>query len=214
MSETYTLAAEPRTITGKKVGALRRAGLVPAVIYGAKIQPIHLQVPYRPLEITLAKAGGTHLIDVTIAGQTQTVLARVVQRDVIRGDIMHVDFIAIDRTIKIAAEVPVHLVGESPAVLARQGVVQHDLQTLSIEALPGDLVDQVVVDLAMLKNYGDHITVADLVLPAGIVVLADKDVVVARIVGQKAVTEEMGDVPVSAEVEVISRGKADEEEGA
>jgi large subunit ribosomal protein L25 len=212
VAETYTLDAQSRGVTGKKVGQLRTQGLVPAVIYGAKIQPIHVQIPYRALEITLGKAGGTHLIDVNVDGTVQTVLARAVQRDVIKGSILHVDFLAIDKTSKITTEIPVHLIGESPAVQTRQGIVQHELMAIEVEALPADLIDQVSVDLAALKSFGDVITVGDLSLPAGVTALADAETVIARIVAQKVVEEVLTDAPVSAEVEVISKGKADEEE--
>ncbi|MDZ4771056.1 MAG: 50S ribosomal protein L25 [Chloroflexota bacterium] len=213
MADTYTLDAQSRTVTGKKVGQLRVQGLVPAVIYGAKIQPIHLQVPYRALELTLRKAGGTNLIDVNIDGSVQTVLARSVQRDVIRGSILHVDFLAIDKSVKIATDIPVHLVGESPAVNNRQGVLQHDLMVLHVEALPGDLIDQVTIDISNLKLYGDHITVADLKLPSGVTALVEPSAVIVRIVGAKIVSEDGLDAaPVVAEVEVISKGKIDEDE--
>jgi len=213
VADTYTLDAQSRTVTGKKVGQLRVQGLVPAVIYGAKIQPIHLQVPYRALELTLRKAGGTNLIDVNIDGSVQTVLARSVQRDVIRGSILHVDFLAIDKSVKIATDIPVHLVGESPAVNNRQGVLQHDLMVLHVEALPGDLIDQVTIDISNLKLYGDHITVADLKLPSGVTALVEPSAVIVRIVGAKIVSEDGLDAaPVVAEVEVISKGKIDEDE--
>ena len=64
MAETFTLEAQARTVTGKKVGALRRAGLVPAVVYGSKIEAFNVQIPYRELQATLYKAGGTPLINI------------------------------------------------------------------------------------------------------------------------------------------------------
>ena len=84
MAKTYELEAQPRTIIGKKVNRLRREGLVPISVYGKKIDSINLQVPYRPLQVTLSHAGGTHLINLNVEGKMTTVLAREVQRDPVR----------------------------------------------------------------------------------------------------------------------------------
>src|SRR5579871_3315396 len=78
VAETYSLEAESRALVGKKVHQLRVKGLVPAVIYGARVEPINVQIPYRPLEVALLKAGGTHLINVNFDGKTQSVITRAV----------------------------------------------------------------------------------------------------------------------------------------
>lgn len=214
MAETYTIDAQARTITGKKVSQLRTQGLVPAIIYGTKIEPISVQIPYRALELTLLKAGGTHLIDVNVDGTPQTVLARSVQRDVIKGTILHVDFLAIDKTVKIITQIPVHFVGESPVVTSRIGVIQHDLNTLHIEALPGDLIDHVDVDISGLASIGDTVHVKDLTLPSGVTVQEDAEMVVVRVAAPRVVVEEepTDTEAAASEPEVISKGKADEEE--
>lgn len=214
MAETYTIDAQARTITGKKVSQLRTQGLVPAVIYGTKIDPISVQIPYRALELTLLKAGGTHLIDVNVDGTAQTVLARSVQRDVIKGTILHVDFLAIDKSVKITTQVPVHFVGESPVATTKVGNIQHDLNTLHIEALPSDLIDHVDVDITSLANIGDTVHVKDLTLPKGVTVLEDAEAVVVRVAAPRAVVEEetLDTEGAAAEPEVISKGKSDEED--
>ncbi|MBL8133828.1 MAG: 50S ribosomal protein L25 [Anaerolineae bacterium] len=212
MSETYILAANTRTVTGKKVGQIRRQGFVPAVIYGAKVQPTHLQIAYRELETTLLKAGGTHLIDVNVDGAVQTVLARSVQRDVLKGTIIHVDFLAIDKSVKITTEVPLHFVGESPAVAARMGVVQPDMQTIVIEALPMDLIDGVDVDVSGLSEIGSVVHVRELVLPSGVTARADADTVVVRIVPLRIVSdvEETTSEEGSSEPELVERKRGDD----
>ncbi|MCK6579676.1 MAG: 50S ribosomal protein L25 [Anaerolineae bacterium] len=212
MSKTYTLAANPRTVTGKKVGQIRRQGLVPAVIYGAKVQPTHLQIAYRDLETTLLKAGGTHLIDVNVDGAVQTVLARSVQRDVLKGTIIHVDFLAIDKSTKITTEVPLHFVGESPAVAARMGVVQSDMQTIEIEALPMDLIDGVNVDVSGLTEVGSVVHVRELVLPSGVTARADADAVVVRIVPLRIISdiEETSSEEGASEPELVERKRGED----
>ena len=91
MAELF-VEAEPRTITGKKVSQLRANGLVPVTVYGSKVEPMSLQIPYRPLQVVLMKAGGTSLIDIKVNGETHTVLAREVQRDVLKGTILHAEW--------------------------------------------------------------------------------------------------------------------------
>ncbi len=212
MAETYTLEAQPRTIIGKKVSQLRRQGLVPAVIYGAKIQPIQVQVPYRALELMLRKAGGTHLIQIDLGSSQQTVLTREVKRSILRGEIEHVDFFAVDMATKIRTEVPVHLVGESPAVQRSQGVILNGIQTLEVEALPGDLVDRIDVDIAALVNINDAIFVRDLKVSDTIHILTDGDEMLVRVTVQQVVEDLPEGEVTSVEPEVIKKGKEEEAE--
>ncbi|HYO88450.1 MAG TPA: 50S ribosomal protein L25 [Candidatus Limnocylindrales bacterium] len=214
MAETYTLEAQARTITGKKVSQLRRDGLVPAVVYGSKIDAFNVQIPYRALQLTLLKAGGTNLINVMVDGNATPVLAREVQRSVLRGEIMHVDFLAVDMTQTIRAEIPVHLIGESPAVKNGLGVLVQLAQTLVIEALPADLINRVNVDISTLKNVNDAIHVSDLDLGGKVTIIGEDDEMLVRITIQEEETEEEAGEGegTSAEPEVILKGKIEEDE--
>ncbi|MBZ0282165.1 MAG: 50S ribosomal protein L25 [Anaerolineae bacterium] len=215
MAEIYVLEAQPRSVVGKKVSRVRREGLVPAVIYGPKIEPVTVQIPYRPLQLTLLKAGGTHLIDIKSDGKTHTVLARDVQRDILRGDIMHVDFFAVDLKAKISIDVPLHYVNESPAVAAKKGVLLTGPTVLTIETLPSHLLDRIDVDVSVLAEVGDSIHVRDIKLDADITVLNDPDEMIARISQSSAARSEEAEEAEAAiaEVEIIKKGKTDEEEG-
>ncbi|MEO8393159.1 MAG: 50S ribosomal protein L25 [Chloroflexota bacterium] len=214
MADIYSLEAQSRTVVGKKVHKLRVQGLVPVIIYGARVEPITLQVAYRPLEVTLRDAGGTHLINVNFDGKTQSVITRDVQRDILRGTIIHVDFLAVDASTRITAEVQIHLVGESSAVNTRIGQLLQQTQTLSIEAVPADLIDSVEVDISILVAIGDAIHIRDLKLNPNIIINNNPDDLVVRINPLREVTEESiaAEGGVAAEPEVISKGKADEEE--
>ncbi len=216
MAQNYTLEAQPRAVTGKKVSQLRTQGLVPAVVYGPRQTPVHVQIPYRPLQLALMQAGGTHLIDLRVADNMYTVIAREVQRDVLRGDILHVDFFAVDEASTIRVEVPVHFTGESPAVLARKGILITGLTMLSIETLPSKLVDRIDIDLSSLVEVGDAVHVRDVKVDAGITILNDPDEMIARISqtpAARAAEEEAEEAEASpAEVEIIQKGKIEEEE--
>ena len=213
----YTFEAQPRTVVGKKVRQLRNQGLVPIVVYGPKVEPVNLQVPYRQLEVVLMKAGGTNLIDVSVAGKTQTVIAREVQRDILKGTILHADFFAISEDETIRTEVHVTYVGESPMIASREGILLPGTSTLSIETLPRHLMDHIDIDLSTLKEIGAAIHVRDLDLGENIKILNDPDEMLVRIVqpaaaraAEEAEAEE--GAAMGGEVEVIGRGKRDDED--
>ncbi len=217
MAEKFVIEAQSREIVGKKVSQLRRQGIVPVTVYGPKAQPVNLQVPYRPLQVALMKAGGTNLIEINVNGKSTPVLAREVQRDILRNDIMHVDFFAVDMTAKITIDVPLHFVGESPAVASKKGILVTGPTTISIETLPSHLINSVEVDVANLNEVGDSIHVRDLKLDAEITILNDPDEMIARISQPAAARSEEDAAAEEAaegvgEVEIIKKGKADEEE--
>lgn len=219
MAEKYVIEAQSREIVGKKVSQLRRQGIVPVTVYGPKAQPVNLQVPYRPLQVALMKAGGTNLIEINVNGKTTPVLAREVQRDILRNDIMHVDFFAVDMTAKITIDVPLHFVGESPAVSSKKGILVTGPTTISIETLPSHLINSVEIDISQLNEVGDSIHVRDLKLDAEITILNDPDEMIARISQPAAARSEEDAAAEEAaegmgEVEIIKKGKSDEEEEA
>lgn len=215
MAETYSIEAQVRTVFGKKCGALRRQGLVPGVVYGPKITPIHIQIPERPLQVTLLKAGGTNLINLSVDGKTHSVLAREVQRHVIRGNVLHIDFLAVDMAAKIRTTVPLRFVNESPAVIARLGTQVTGASNVEIESLPGDLPDHIAIDMSALLNVNDSIHVRDLALGNRIEIVSEPDEMIVRIAAlttQEEVDEATEEEEVSTEPEVITRGKKEEEE--
>jgi large subunit ribosomal protein L25 len=211
----FSLDAQPRQITGKKVSQLRNKGLVPATVYGPKTAPINVQVPYRALEVTLMKAGGTNLIDLTVDGTTHSVLTRAVQRDVLKRTILHVDFFAVDLTAKIRTEIPFHLVGESPVVAQKRGILITGANSVSVEILPSQLINFIEIDLSKLKNVGDTISIGDLQLGEGILIMDEPEEMIARIVQTSAARseEELEDsIVTNVEPEVIHKGKQEEED--
>ncbi len=179
----FAITAEKRTVIGKKVGQLRRQGWIPATIYGPSIEAVTVQFPYRELEKLLLQAGGTNLIDITIdGGETYPVLAREVQRDVIRRDILHVDFLAVDVNKRIRAEVPVVYEGTSPLVASRKGIMLTGPNTLTMEMLPGKLKDRYILDVSILDELGATINVKDLPPEEGVTIINDPEEMLARIV--------------------------------
>ncbi|MCS6869892.1 MAG: 50S ribosomal protein L25 [Anaerolineae bacterium] len=211
MAETYTLEAEPRTIIGKQVKQLRRAGRIPAVIYGLG-EVIPITCSQRALETVLQKAGGTHLVRVAVNGKTYDTLVREVQRDVIRRDILHVDFLRVDLARKLRTQVSILLTNVPK--LAADLMLTHPIVSVEIECLPTNIPDHIEVDASRLQTLGAKLTVADLPVLEGVEYLADPHEVIARVelLTGTTVEETAEESTTMAEPEVIERGKKQEEE--
>jgi large subunit ribosomal protein L25 len=207
------IKAQKRTVIGKQVKALRREGRVPAVIYGAGLEPTAIELQSREAEKALARVSGATLLDLDLEGTTHKVLVREVQRHSIRRDIRHVDFLKVAMDQLIRAEVPIELDGEAPAVRTLGGVLVTGVQAVEVEALPADLPDRITVSIEHLEKIDDKISVGDLSLGKGVRVLTPAEDVVARVIYQMAeVLEEPKEaVAVAAEPEVITRKKEEEE---
>lgn len=178
MSETLTIAAEPRTVTGKQVKQLRRDGLVPAVIYGQQ-SPVNIQLERTLLYRVLRRASTTQLVNIEFEGKVRTVLAREIQQHATRGDLIHVDFLEVNMKETITSEAAVEIVGEPGDALKGLGTVVPLLHVVEIECLPGDLISEIQVDASAIQDAEDIIYVSDLRVPDGVTILADPETVVA-----------------------------------
>lgn len=205
--EQIVLDAELRSIAGKAVRHLRRAGNVPAVIYGHRTEPISLQVRERALRQVLRMAGTNRLITLNIQGEQspRMVLVRELQRDALSRNLLHVDFYEVVMTERISAELPIVLVGESRIVKSGAGVLFQGLDTIEIECLPADLPPDVRIDIATLTEVDQAILVRDLKLGEAIEVLTDPDEVIVKILPPEAEEVEEVAAPEAAEVEVVGR---------
>jgi len=212
------LNAAPRKVIGKQVKALRRAGLVPANLYGRSVEPLALQVDAKSLNRVLVHAGTSRLITLNVEGRPGPLmaLAREIQREPITGSLYHLDLFAVSMTERIKLDVRIVLVGESPTVQRGEGVLVHALNTVEIECLPGDLIDSIRADISGLDKVDARLAVKDLSVPAGVQILADPDetvVLVSLIREEKAEEVVVPTGEAAAEVEVIEKGKKEEEEG-
>jgi len=163
--------------------------LTPAVIYGAS-EPVSVQLDTLDLFRILRKSGGSSLIDVQIGDQTRTVLARDIQQHVTRGDVMHVDFLEVDLKAVIAGEAELIAIGISDAMAEGSGTINFAMRTIDIEALPEALVSEIEVDISLIETTDDVITVADIKVPEGVVLLAELDATIASFVFDRAAVEE------------------------
>jgi large subunit ribosomal protein L25 len=202
-----TLKAEIRPGTGKGVARkLRAAGKVPGVVYGRGLDPVAVAV--ERLALTRAfktESGRNVLIDLEVGTDTHLTLARELQRDPVRGTLLHVDFLKIARDVAIEVDVPIHIVGESPGV-KEGGVIEHHLWSIRVSCLPGNVPERLDADISRLV-IGDMLRVADLKVPDGVTVLTDaNEAVLGVVVPQILKVEE----EVPAEEALVAEG----EEGA
>lgn len=208
-----TLTAElGRPIGSRSSGRLRVAGKIPGVVYGHGNDPVPVAVDARALRAVLnTEAGMNALITLEMDGARQLAMAKEVQRHPVRNTVTHIDFLAISRDEVITTDVPITLVGEPTELFRADGVVDHQLFNLTVNAKPGSIPNVVEIDISGLR-LGDSIRVGDVALPEG--VTTDADVEAAIVVGQgPQVTE--ADLVTEAEAEAAAVAAAEDSgEGA
>jgi len=196
-----------RTTGSRSSGRLRAAGKIPGVIYGHGTDPVSVAVDGRALRSALTTDAGLNaLLDLHADGTSHLTVARDIQRDPVRGTVIHVDFQIVRRDEVIAADVPVNLVGEALELHRSDGVVDHQLFTLTVHATPGRIPNDIEIDVSGLL-VGDTIRVGDITLPEG--VTTDVDPEAPIVVGQPPqVSEE--DLVTEAEAEAAATLEAEE----
>ena len=184
MAKAIQLKANPRSVSGTvEAKKARKAGLVPAVIYGRHLgKPQNLQLDARELKAALGKTTGEHvLVDLEITGGDKTLaLIQDVQHHALKRHIMHVDFHALHADEKMHTTVPVVAFGEASGVKNLGGILEQLLRSIQVECLPKDLPESIVVDVTALE-IGDAIHIKDLPLPAGVTALGNPETSVLHI---------------------------------
>lgn len=216
--EKVVLKATKRDVTGKQVKAMRREGRLPAVIYGRHLEPISISLEAHGAGLALSKVTASSLVTIDVDGKEYPALVRERQRDYIKGDLTHVDFLAVDMNEKLRTSVGLVFVGVSPAVKDYNGILVHNLERLEVECLPGDLPERINVDIAMLKQIGDLIRVRDVTVSDKIRILADPEETIAVVTiikeevtpGAAAAAEGVAAEAATPELSV-ERGKKEEE---
>ena len=219
--EKVVLKAAKREITGKQVKALRRAGQLPAVIYGRHVEPIAISLDAHTTGLVFAKLTSSSLVTIDVEGKEYAALVREKQRNYIQGVLTHVDFLAVDLTEKIRTKVRLTFVGVSSAVKDFSAVLVHRMDALEVECLPADLPERITVDLSSIREIGNNIHVRDIFVPENVQVLDDADdvVIIATVVKEEASDVAAAAAVVAAAAEAaapeisVERGKK-EEEGA
>lgn len=208
--DTITLTLEKREVVGKGLNKLRREGQIPAVIHNHGKDSIIVVGPSREITKVYQQAGKHHPVTVEVGGQKYMALIRDAHFEPKKNELRHVVFNAIRQDEKQKTEVPVHFVedAEIPAEKASLMVIRQ-LDAVEIEALPKDLVDQLLVDPSGLTEIGDKITVADIKVPGGITILTDAEHPIATVEETKAQMSEEAEEE-AAEAEEGAEGTSEE----
>lgn len=179
--EKHSLKATKRKVTGRKVKSLRKDGILPANIYGKKIKSLAVQVAEKEFETLFLKAGETGLVELSVDDEKRPVLIHNVQYHPVTGKLYHVDLLQVDLKEKVVAKVPVILIGESPAVKDKVGVILNILSEIEVEALPGDLPDRIGVDITHLSAINDSIKVSQIKVSDKVKILSDSSLEIVKV---------------------------------
>lgn len=211
--ETYILNAKIREATGNQVGALRRGGRVPAVVYGHGVENYNVALEAREFGKIYSEAGESALIDLTIEGKKPVkVLIQDVQYHPVRHEIIHADFRAVRMDEKIETHIEFEFVGEAPAVKAYGAIFVRNMDGIDVKCLPTALVQSIEVDLGALKEIGDTITVGDITPPPGIEFLAEPGEAIA--VANEPAAEEVETGAPEADVAAVQVAGKEAAEGS
>ena len=183
MAERMTLAAAPRVVLGKKVARLRRAGKLPANVYGKGLDSVAVELDAREFGRILKVGGTRSLYDLKVEGEggSRPVVLRGLSRAHGTGVPIHVDFYQVDPTKPIQATVQLHFVGVAPAVQDLAGTLVQSLETVVVRCYPLAIPESLVVDLSRLVNFETSLTVGDLVAPEGVEITTDPSVFIASV---------------------------------
>ena len=208
-----TLQATP----GRELGTgpakrIRAEGKIPGVVYGLSGDPIPVTVEWRPLRDALTTDAGLNaLIDLHVGDEVALCVVKELQRHPIRGDVLHLDFLRVSADVEISVEVPIVLEGEAEAVLRNDGTVDHVLFHLTVNAKPGDIPNEISIDVSAL-TIGDTIRVGDLKLPAGS--STDVDPEEAIVIAQVSSAAIEAEAIAEHDAEVAAEQSDEAEEGA
>jgi large subunit ribosomal protein L25 len=215
MADNVDLQAREREGRGKNdVRRLMTQGMVPAVLYGDNGENMVLAVPTKVVDYTLHHLGDNALYEIKLGGRDDAT-ARIVdvQRNPVTGRLVHVDFAPVNMRERIVVTVPLAVVSDSPGV-EEGGVLQQIAYEVEVESLPGDIPQEVTLDISNL-GLNENLTLADVVLPEGVTLISDPEEIAATVTPPTEITEEemeaAGIVEEPSEEEAAEEAEVEEE---
>jgi len=161
---------------GKKLGTLRKEGLIPAVIYGRNQESLPITLKEKEFDKVYSEAGESKLVDFELEDGKEKNVSKVLIQDIafdpITSKPIHIDLYKVRMDEKLTAEVPLVFKGESEAVRTEGGVLVKNIHEVEVKCLPGDLPAQLEIDISFLKTFEDKILVKDIKLPQGVEVVS------------------------------------------
>lgn len=194
------LKATSRAETGKAVAHLRRAGKVPAVVFGHGLESIAVTLDAHEFDHLRRTIHSNSIISLEIDGKDKRrVMVHGIQIDPRHRRLLHVDLFALKSGEEVTVEIPLHTTGEAYAATKLGGTLLHTVDRVRVRALPEKLPEALEVSVEPLVDFDAAIHLRDVALPAGVTLLSDPDEVVAKVIPQRAVEE-----PVAAVVEEVA----------
>lgn len=208
MAQQVELQISPREIMGKAAKRLRKAGIIPANIFGHKEASQAVQVEALAFEVLRRthRSKGILSLHMTGSNNVQTALIRHIQRDPRSLKILHIDFFRVSLTERIAVKIPLRITGEAPAVKNEGGVLLHLLDTLEVECAAQDIVEYIEVDVSSLNEIDDMIHARDIQLPPNYTLITEPDEGIAKVAATRA---EAAEVAVEAEAAAPAQAPAE-----
>ena len=195
MAEQVTVALQPRTTLGKAVRRLRRAGIIPANVYGRSRPSRAVQLDAKEAKLLLATHGGASVLRLRLDGAEEAAVIRDVKHEPKTGKIQHIDFMHVELNVAMHARVPVRLVGEAPAVRIHGGTVLHLVDAVEVECFPADLPAALELDISQLESLDAVLHASDLSLPHGVHLLTRPDEVLVKVAAPRT-EEEAAPTPI------------------
>lgn len=207
---TVTLQVEKREVTGKQLGKIRKAGKLPAVVYGPKEEATNIMLDKTVFEKVFRDAGESTIITLQGVGDDKEVLVHDIAFDAEKGGAVHVDFYAIEKGKELTVDVALEFIGEAPAVKLG-GSLTKVLHEVEVTCRPNALPKHIEVDVSTLVDFDAAIHVKDLVIPTGVTINNDPEEVIAMV---QEVKEEVEEGPTTIDMDAIAveeKGKKVEE---
>ena len=200
MAKQVELAVAPREVTGKAAKRLRKAGIIPANIFGHHEASQSIQVDAIAFDRLRRSHGATSVIALRLPDSgTQTALIRHLQRDPRTGRVIHVDFFRVSMSERINVKVALHFIGEAPAVKNEGGVLLHLLDALELECMASDIPESLDVDVTGLVNIDDMLHAEDVKLPTNFILITDPKEGIAKVAATRAeLAEETAETPAAS----------------
>lgn len=209
----HTYSVEPRQVTGRKVKSLRKQGIVPGSIFGKNVESKNIQFNAKSFTKLRDAVGESSLLYLVTPDKTEhPVIVRDVEVHPVTGQMLHVSFNQVSLREKVSAPVTIKLEGESPADRDKLGILVQQLDEVEVEALPTDIPEAFIVDVSILTEVDQSVTVGDLKVDASkISIQTDPETVIVKV--EPLAAEETEAAPAEAaegEAEATSEASTEE----
>ena len=197
MSEVILATETGRTHGSPSSRRLRAEDRIPGVVYGNGVGPVSVSVARRDLRVALTGPAGTNaVLTLTVDGHKHAAVIKELQRDKVKRNVSHIDFLVVNLNEVIDVEIPLVLTGESKNVAAGNGLVDLQINTMTVSTKPGNIPNEIIIDITDM-DMDSTITVGDIKLPAGVTTPLDPAVVVVSVLVTRAAVE--ADAPEAEE---------------